>query len=343
MAPEATAARLERILLLVPWVVAHPGVTVEEVCERFGVSRAEVVADLELLFLCGLPPFGPGDLIEAYVDGDIVHIRMADYLSRPMLLTRKEALTLLVMGRAVAALPGLERADSLRSALAKLERAAKPEDASVAKEVAERVAIDVDGSSAGTLHALRLAISQRRRVRIAYYSFGRGGEMTERVVCPLVVYTTAGQWYVEAFDSSTDEERVFRVDRIREIVPAGEPCADVEATHESREAPEVVFRPSEHDLEAVIEISPSAAWVRERTPHETAEDLPDGWTRLTLRTPNLPWLERLVLQLGDDGRAVSPPELADGVREIARKALARYRRPATASRRRKAGRAGSKT
>jgi hypothetical protein len=31
-----------------------------------------------------------------------------------------------------------------------------------------------------------------------------------------------------------------------------------------------------------------------------------------------------MLQLGDDGRAVSPPELAAGVREIAKKALARY-------------------
>lgn len=339
MPAEATATTLERILTLVPWVVAHPGVTVKEVCERFGVTREELLADLDLLFVCGLPPFGPGDLIEAFVDGETVHIDMADYLARPLRLTRWEALTLLVMGSAIASLPGLEEAVSLRSATEKLEAAVAPGDAQTAKDLAERVAIDLERQSVGILGALRLAIEQRRRVRMAYFSFGRN-EMTERTVCPLVVFSGMGNWYLEALDGLSGEDRVFRIDRIRELVPAGERCA--EDAPARREPPARLFVPSEHDLEAVIEITPRAAWVREVTPYESAEEMKGGRVRLVIRTPHLAWLERLMLRLGEDGRAVSPPELAAGVKELAQKSLDRYSSPTSVSpRRRRAGRGGS--
>ena len=100
----AASPRLERLLMLVPWVMANPEATVAEICDRFKMSQEDLVADIELLFLCGLPPFGPGDLIEAWIDGDHVHIAAADYLSRPLRLTRWEAVTLLVMGRAISSL-----------------------------------------------------------------------------------------------------------------------------------------------------------------------------------------------------------------------------------------------
>lgn len=321
MAPEATAERLERILTLVPWVVAHPGVTVKEVCDRFGVTPEELGEDLDVLFVCGLPPFGPGDLIVAFVDGDRVHIDMADYLARPMRLTKTEALMLLVMGRAIAALPGLAEAESLRSALAKLESAVAPGDAQQASELAEKVAVELDQESSGTLAALRLAIAESRRVTIAYYSYGRA-EMTERTICPLVVFTSMGRWYLEAFDGNSNEERIFRVDRIREITPTGGPCAESETAR--REPPQQLLVPSEHDLTAIIELSPNAAWVRETIPHEAGEEIGNGWVRLTLRTPHLIWLERLLLSLGDQARAIEPPELTTGVRELAARSLVRY-------------------
>ena len=66
MPAERTTERLKRILVLVPWVIAHPEATVSEVCERFGITRDELASDVDVLMMCGLPPFGPGDLIEAF-------------------------------------------------------------------------------------------------------------------------------------------------------------------------------------------------------------------------------------------------------------------------------------
>jgi proteasome accessory factor C len=84
---------------MLPWVIANPGATVDEVCERFGYSQKDLIADLDLVFVCGLPGYGPGDLMVAYVEDDEVVVDMADYFARPLRLTPAEGLGLLAAGR----------------------------------------------------------------------------------------------------------------------------------------------------------------------------------------------------------------------------------------------------
>lgn len=320
----AASPRLERLLALVPWVMAHPGVSVTEVCERFKITPEELAADLDLLFMCGLPPFGPGDLIVAYIEGDQVVIEDADYLARPMRLTRWEAVRLLVTGRALARLEGVADAGSLHRALEKLEAALTPGEAAAAAGLAERVAVELEGTGAEPVLAeLRDAIANRRRLRITYYSFGRD-EISEREIDPYVVFGALGNWYVSAHDQSSREQRVFRVDRIKEIAMTDETFETPEGFDPASAARGPLFVPSPLDVEVRLDLAPAAGWVREITPHDRAETLGDGWTRMTLRTAHFQWLARLVLRLGPDVRVVEPPELADRVRETATKALERY-------------------
>ena len=65
----SAAERLERLLAIVPWVVAQDGPTVAETCERFGISERDLIADLNLLFMCGVYPYTPDTLIEVDIDG----------------------------------------------------------------------------------------------------------------------------------------------------------------------------------------------------------------------------------------------------------------------------------
>lgn len=323
MPAERTAVRLERILVLVPWVMAAGTPAVEEVCRRFGMTREELAADLDTLFVCGLPPFGPGDLIEAAIDGDRVVIRMADYLSKPPRLTRMEAVAMLVMGRALASLPGLEEAHSLRRALSKLADAVSPEEARHAEETAARVAVELDAAGADLLGAVRRAADERARLRIAYYSHGRA-EMSEREVDPLTVFGAMGNWYLVAFDHASGEERVFRVDRIKEAMPTGERFDPPAGFDPARYEDAPLFTPSTRDIEVVLDLAPAAAWMKETIPFERETPLADGWTRIELRTPNLAWLVGLLLSAGEHARAAAPLELDAAVREAARRALARY-------------------
>jgi proteasome accessory factor C len=85
-----------------------------------------------------------------------------------------------------------------------------------------------------------------------------------------------------------------------------------------------LFRPSESDLLAELELDPEARWVAEDHPCESVTELPGGRLRVGLRTPDTAWVRRLALRLGENARVVSPPELAAEVRATAAAALAQY-------------------
>src|SRR5438552_11703146 len=115
-----TAERLSEMLVVVPYLINHPGTHLDEAAGLFDVEPADLRKDLDLLFMSGLPPYGPGDLIDVEVDDDRIWIRMADQFSRPVRLTRNEALALYLRGTELLATPGLVEAPALDKALAKL-------------------------------------------------------------------------------------------------------------------------------------------------------------------------------------------------------------------------------
>ena len=55
--PRGAEDRLRRLLVMLPWLMERGEVSVAETAERFGLTEAEVVRDLELASMCGLPPF----------------------------------------------------------------------------------------------------------------------------------------------------------------------------------------------------------------------------------------------------------------------------------------------
>ena len=67
-----TADHLPRLLALVPYLLARPGVRFAEVAEVFGVTEDRLRKDLNLLWVCGLPGHGPGDLIDVEFEGDTI-------------------------------------------------------------------------------------------------------------------------------------------------------------------------------------------------------------------------------------------------------------------------------
>jgi proteasome accessory factor C len=309
MARSSADERLRRLLALVPWVVAADGPTIEEACTRFGLTESELIAELDLVWCCGVHPFTPDSLMEVTVEDGRVWIRYADWFDRPLRLTPEEGLALVAAGAALLAVPGADPEGPLARGLRKL---------------ADVLGIDPDGAvevtlgtvSEGVLAALRDAVAGRRQVEIDYYVYGRD-ERTRRVVDPYAVFAAEGEWYLTAWCHLARAERRFRVDRIRALEPL-ERTFDPPAT-----APTPgVFEPREDDPRVVLELSPRARWVAEQYPVEAVEELDGGRLRVTLVVAETAWLERLLLRLGRDGGAVSG---ADGVaRAAATRILARY-------------------
>src|SRR4029450_12851993 len=86
--PERASERLRRLLTVVPYLVRNQGTRVAEAADLFGMSEPELLAGPGLLFVSGLPPYGPGDLIDVDIQDGRIWIGMADYFARPLRLTR---------------------------------------------------------------------------------------------------------------------------------------------------------------------------------------------------------------------------------------------------------------
>jgi proteasome accessory factor C len=312
--------RLQRLLALVPWVAAHDGPLVADVCARFGCTEAELASDLDLLFLCGLHPYTPDTLIDVDVADGRVWIRYADYFSRPLRLTPAEGLALLVAGTSLLATPGGSQgpsgplsgvADSpLGRGLGKL---------AAALGVGAEGSLDVSLGPAPpeTLRSLSEAVNDHRQVELEYYAFGRD-EWTRRVVDPYAVFSAGGQWYVSAYCHAVDDERLFRVDRVRRAVTLD---SGFDAPTDRPEL--TVYRAQPDDPRVTLELEPAARWVVEQYPTEAVEDLDGGRLRVTLAVSERAWLERLLLRLGPAATVVTGD--AEVASAAACRLLGRYR------------------
>ena len=312
MSPRPLAgSRLRRVLALVPWIAENPGAALEEIAARFGVSEAELEHDLELLPLCGLPPYTPDRLIEVEIVDGHVWIRFAEYFDRPLRLSAEEGLALLTAGRALLAVPGSDERGALATALDKLAGALGATDG-LSVEVGEPPHLD----------ALRRAADAHERVEIDYYSFGRNATTTRKVDVRSVFHAF-GHWYAAAYCHRAQDERLFRVDRIRAVRPTGEhfdPTAG-----EEPDFGETVYHPRRDDPRVTLELDAAATWVVESYPSEEVEERPDGSWRVVLAVSERAWLERLLLELGPAARVVAPAEVRTVGAEAADRLLTRYR------------------
>ena len=204
----ATADRVPRLLALIPYLQAHPDIEISSAARDFGVSADELREDLNLLWMCGLPGHGPGDLIDLSFDDDHVAVTFNAGISRPLRLTSHEAVALIVALRTLAATPGLIEQEAVSRALAKIEAAAGSQ-----AQAAVAVTVAVDGQDA-RLGVLRRALKAGQAVHLTYYSAGRDAR-TERIVDPMRLLLVDGHWYVEAWCRRAEGVRMFRLDRCR--------------------------------------------------------------------------------------------------------------------------------
>jgi proteasome accessory factor C len=310
--------RLQRLLALVPYVVSRKVVGLADTAAAFGVSERELVDDLNMLWCVEIrspDPYCPIDL--SYEGGEIV-VSEAESIDRPLRLGVDEASALLVALRMLAEVSSLEDRSALSRTIAKLEAAAGEAGA-----VSSQVAVQVDDRGAGRVAAqVRDALERGRRLHLSYYVPGRD-EATERDVDPMRLLVVEGRTYLEGWCLRAEAVRLFRLDRVLALAVLDE-AASVPAQARPRDVDQGLYRPSADDAAVELELSAAGRWVAEYYPCEHVEELGDGRLRVGLRTPDTRWVRRLALRLGEDGRVISPPELAAQVREDAAAALAQY-------------------
>jgi proteasome accessory factor C len=316
--------QVARLLALVPYIQARQEVSLEQAAADFAVPPAQIVKDLNVLWFCGLPGLGMGDLIdvdmEALEGEGVIRVSNADYLTRPLRLDSSEAAALIVALRALREGSDDDVRPIVDRTLGKLEAAAG-DGAALAARVDVRLP---EEHGVGALRdRLARAADERRQVRLDYYVPTRD-ESTERVVDPIRVVTADGNTYLDAWCHSAEGQRLFRLDRVSGAVVLETPVQEHSGL-EPRDLADGIFQPSSDDLLATLRLQPGARWVSEYYPVERVTPARGGQLTVELRVGDPAWLVQLMLRLGDSAELVAPPELAEAVREAAADALRNYK------------------
>jgi predicted DNA-binding transcriptional regulator YafY len=306
-----TSSRTLRLLSLLQTRRYWPG---EELAAQLRVSPRTLRRDIDRLRELGYPIQAQRGVAGGY--------QLAAGTALPPLVVDDEEAVALVLGLQAAAQGAVEGiAESSVRALAKVVQVMP---ARLRRRVQALGAMTVPASwegpagagvDPGVLTTLALACRDTERVRFSYTS--AGGEQTGRHVEPHRLVLLGRRWYLVAYDLDRQGWRTYRLDRLdgargtgarfrgRDL-PGGDAAAFVRAGIQSTR--------TGYDIEVIVEAPASA--VRERIGRWAAvSELGTGRCRIRMTADQLEWPILGLGMAGADFRVLSPPELADWVRD----------------------------
>jgi proteasome accessory factor C len=312
--PDNAAAQLRRLLQLIPEIADGNPHRIDDLAGRLGVDRRTMLRDLHAIADRFDDPGGFVEAVQIYLDEDTIALNTGQF-HRPMRLTLSElgalelGLALLRSERPPEEHPVLERArNRLGHVLAQMPGDPLPAAVREASLGAE--------ADAGTLASIRQAMRARRKLRARYRS-SRETASSDRVIWPFAPVFASGSWYLVAHCERSEGLRIFRLDRIEELVQLdetyelpGDFSLD-ELVHEGK-----AFHGEPGEFVRIRYAPAIARWIAERERKELA---PDGSLTLDHPLADTAWAVRHVLQYGPDAEVLEPPQVRDAVCERLRR------------------------
>lgn len=322
--PGGARDQVARLLQLVPFLHRRDGIRLDDAAQALGVPPAQVLADLKVLLMCGLPGGYPDDLIDVDLDalenedGDgVIRVTNADYLSRPLRLTPTEASALIVALRALRAGADDTTREVVDRTIGKLEAAA---DQGTALPV-EVAGVEPVGPSPTVRAAVEDASTRGRQLRITYYVPARDEE-SDRIVDPRGLVTNRNVAYLDAWCHTAAALRLFRLDRIHaaEVLES----AVQTAAEEPRDLSAGLFQAAEDARSVTLRLASQARWVPEYYPVEAIRELDGGELLIEILVADPRWLMRLLLRLAPYATVVGPEDVAREFTRATQQALSLY-------------------
>ncbi|MGA1243381.1 MAG: WYL domain-containing protein [Candidatus Nanopelagicaceae bacterium] len=302
---ENAALRAIRLLDLVPYIVAHPGISITELAKVFSISRDEVLKDLNLLFLCGLPGYTPLELIDISFDEESVVIRDPQNLAAPRNLNESEALI------ARIALAALEESTPKTSAaylqiIALREKIAKAFTSSIP---ASAITFTLDKERA-TVEAIENAIKQELDLEMTYNNVTKDSS-SRRSITPISIIAEDKRTLVSAYCHSAKALRTFNLAQISEVSTKERSTrTDLERLEDSRGS----------SAEVIIK-SEDSRFVSENA--SSLKEISKSCYQIDIFQPE--WIVRSVLAGADSLELAKPLELRAEIAERANRALLAYK------------------
>ncbi len=321
-APQAKD-KLLFLLSLVPFLMEHERISVQDAATHFGVTPERVREAVELIAVSGIPgetgQYQHGDLFDLawddFEENDQIVLTNLVAIDDAPRFSGREAAALIAGLQYLSALP--ENADraAIATLMTKLARGASALPSQFA----------VGGSDSDeTLALIRDSVASGVQVEFDYIN--SRGEHERRRVDPLRIESADADWYLRGWCHLREAVRIFRLDRIANPTATTEPitmhAADVHL-------PDTLFEGSADDLLVTIDVAPAAASLLSDYLTDGTGDIVDGGrSRTTLRVSHYHGLKRLVGGMPGMVTVVAPADARRAIADWAAAGAARYDAPA---------------
>ena len=293
--PRSASERVAGLLIILPWLMKRKRVRLSDVAKQFRMNEEDLVADLQMAAVCGVPPYTPDALVDVFIDDGWVIAEIPKLFSRPLRLTSAEMYAIIAMVEAAQRLPGAASRTALASAVTKLKRLAPdPDDAPVM----------IDLPKDPLLEELQHAQKESLELRIAHFNPSRS-EASMRTIRVAKIFSERGHWYVLADDEKSGAMRNFRVDRIQSIVRTGKVFDQADVARRAEGETDREWFGSELEL-VTLRVRDDAAWIAEAYPTVKRSKNRDGSIDVSLRITSEHWLSRLLLRGGRNVEVLEP-------------------------------------
>ncbi len=312
--------QVARLLALVPYLLARGEVRLDDAAAHFGTDAEQIERDLRLLFMTGVAPGLPGDLIEVdleALEGDrIIRVDNADYLARPVRFSPAEATSLVVALRTMVESAPEEARDVIERTLAKLEEAAGQDGEGLLRLHVSPTPLE----TSAVVPVLESAIAHGHQAEITYYVPSRDQE-SQRVVDPRGLARVEDRLYLDAWCHTAQGDRAFRVDRILAATELETGVTDPGSR--ARDLTGGWFTDAETTT-VTLRLAPPARWVTEYYQVTAQRPGPDGTVDVDLEVASEQWVQSLLFRLSPHATLLAPAHYADTFAAAARATLRLY-------------------
>lgn len=211
-------ARTARLLDLIPFILSHQGIAIIDLAKEFGVTEKEILADLNLIFMCGLPQYTALELIDLSFEHGFVTVREPQNLDKPRKLSSEE-LSILIMGLDViqTQITDPSKQQNAKNLQTRLKQLIESATANSILYADDRHLPYIDN--------INSAMRNRTALNISYLNTSKD-EITTRKILPLEVFQQGDEFLLLTWCYLSKANRTFAIARILSCDQASDTFAD---------------------------------------------------------------------------------------------------------------------